>query len=153
MNIHENKYADRAAKKGTKLQKISLEKYVSLAFIKKKIKESSLNKWQTEYENSKKGKYYNQFKNTLKWKAFSKALKKQIWSAFIQLKLGHGYFRFYLIRFLNYSLNRYFICSTKKNLKYLILHCKNTKYAREELKKEFNIKEFSLKNLFNIKTG
>ena len=35
MNIHGNEYADRAAKKGTKLQKISLEKYVSLAFIKR----------------------------------------------------------------------------------------------------------------------
>ena len=44
MNIHGNEYADEAAKKRIKLQKISLEKYVSLAFIKKKIKESSLNK-------------------------------------------------------------------------------------------------------------
>ena len=43
MNIHGNEYADEAAKKRTKLQKISLEKYVSLAFIKRKIKESSLN--------------------------------------------------------------------------------------------------------------
>ena len=76
MNIHGNEYADRAAKKGTELQKISLEKYVSLAFIKKKIKKSSLNKWQTKYENLKKDKYYNQFKNASKWKAFLKALKK-----------------------------------------------------------------------------
>ena len=44
MNIHGNEYVDKAAKKKIKLQKISLEKYVSLAFIKKKIKESSLNK-------------------------------------------------------------------------------------------------------------
>src|SRR5437016_12503590 len=103
---------------------------MSLAFIKRKIKESSLDKWQTEYENSKKGKYYNQFENIPKWKAFPKALKKQIWSAFIQLKLGHGYFRFYLIRFLDYSLDRCFTCGTKENPEYLILHCKNIKYAR-----------------------
>ena len=44
INIHENEYTDIAAKKKTKLRKISLEKYVSLAFIKRKIKESSLNK-------------------------------------------------------------------------------------------------------------
>jgi hypothetical protein len=153
MNIQGNEYADKAAKKGIELQKISLEKYVSLAFIKRKIKESSLNEWQTEYENLEKGRYYNQFKNTPKWKAFPKALKKQIWSAFIQLKLGHGYFRSYLVRFLDYSSNRCFTCGTKKNPEHLILHCKNTKYAREELKKKFNIKEFSLKNLFNTKTG
>ena len=59
MNIHGNEYADKAAKKGTELQKISLEKYVSLVFIKKKIKESSLNKWQIKYEKLKKDKYYN----------------------------------------------------------------------------------------------
>ena len=71
----------------------------------------------------------------------------------MQLKLGHGYFRFYLVRFLNYSLNRCFTCGIKKSLKHLIFHCKNTKYVRDELKKEFNIKELSLKNLFNIKIG
>ena len=64
--------------------------------------------------------------------------------------MNHEYFRFYLIKFLNYSSNKCFICDIKENPKYLILYCKNTKYARKELKKEFNIKEFSLKNLFNI---
>ena len=59
MNIHGNEYVDKAAKKETKLQKISLEKYVSLIFIKKKIKESSLNKWQIKYEKLKKSKHYN----------------------------------------------------------------------------------------------
>jgi len=83
MNIHENKYADEAAKKKTKLQKISLEKYVSLAFIKRKIKESSLNEWQIEYEKLKKDRYYNQFESISKWKAFSKTLKKQTWSAYM----------------------------------------------------------------------
>ena len=78
MNIYGNKYANKAAKKKIKLQKISFEKYVFLVFIKRKIKKSSLNEWQTEYENSEKGRYYNQFENTPKWKAFPKALKKQI---------------------------------------------------------------------------
>ena len=151
MNIHGNKYANEIAKKKTKLQKISLEKYVSLIFIKKKIKKSSLNEWQIEYEKSKKGRYYNQFEDIPKWKAFPKALKKQTWSAFMQLKLGHGYFRFYLVRLSNCSSNRCFICGTKESLKHLILHYKNTKYIREGLKKEFDIKEFSLKNLFNTK--
>ena len=45
MNIHGNEYIDEVIKGGTKLQKISLKKYVSLVFIKRKIKESSLNEW------------------------------------------------------------------------------------------------------------
>src|SRR5204863_1492138 len=134
MSIYGNEYADEAAKKETKLQKISLKKYVSLAFIKRKIKESFLNEWQIEYEKLKKGRYYNQFESISKWKAFSKTLKKQTWSVYMQLKLGHEYFRSYLVRFSSYSSNRCFTCDIKEDSDHLILHCKNTKYIREELK-------------------
>ena len=69
----------------------------------------------------------------------------------MQLKLDHEYFKFYLIRLSEYTTNRYLICNTKKNSEHLILYCKATQSVREELKQEFDIKEFSLKNLFNIK--
>jgi len=42
MNIKDNELADQAAKKRTELQKISTEKYISLSFIKRKIKELAL---------------------------------------------------------------------------------------------------------------
>jgi hypothetical protein len=42
MNILENKLADKAAKKATELAVSISESYVSLAFIKRKIKESAL---------------------------------------------------------------------------------------------------------------
>ena len=71
----------------------------------------------------------------------------------MQLKLDHGYFRSYLVRFSSYSSNRCFTCGTKEDPEHLILHCKNTKYIREGLKKKFDIKKFSLKNLFNTKIG
>ena len=74
-------------------------------------------------------------------------------SAFMQLKLGHGYFKFQLVRLSNCSSNRCFTCGIKEDPEHLILHCKNTKQIREELRKEFDIKEFSLKNLFNTKIG
>jgi len=69
----------------------------------------------------------------------------------MQLKLGHEYFKSYLIRLSEYTTNRCFICDTKENSEHLILHCKATQAVREELKQEFDIKEFSLKNLFNTK--
>ena len=43
MNIMGNELADKAAKKGTEIQKASSESYISIAFIKRKIKESALN--------------------------------------------------------------------------------------------------------------
>ena len=42
MNIKENDLADKAAKKETKLQYTTPESYISLAFIKRKIREKSL---------------------------------------------------------------------------------------------------------------
>jgi len=152
MNIMSNELADKAAKKGTKLQQ-SAEKYISLSYIKRKIKESALIEWQEEYAKSNKGKFYSQFESSPRWKAYKKTVKKKIWSAFIQLKMGHGYFKSYLVRLPNYTTNKCFVCDTKENSEHLILHCKATRAIREELKQEFNIKEFSLKNLFNIKSG
>ena len=69
----------------------------------------------------------------------------------MQLKISHDYFKSYLIRLSEYSTNKCIFCNTKKNSEHLILHCKITCAAREELKQEFDIKKFSLKNLFNIK--
>src|SRR2546430_2447401 len=71
----------------------------------------------------------------------------------MQLKLDHEYFKSYLIRLPEYTTNRCIICGTKENLEHLILHCKATQVIREELKQEFDIKKFSLKNLFNTKIG
>ena len=42
MNIKGNELIDKAAKKETELQYIFLESYISLAFIKRKIKETGL---------------------------------------------------------------------------------------------------------------
>jgi hypothetical protein len=153
MNIKGNELADQAAKKGTELQKASTEKYVSLSFIKRKIKESALIEWQEEYAKTNKGRFYSQFQCFPRWNAYKKTVKKKIWSAFMQLKLGHGYFKSYLVRLPEYTTNRCFICGTKENPEHLILHCKATQFVREELKQEFDIKEFSLKNLFNTKHG
>jgi len=83
MNIKGNELADQAAKKGTELQKISTEKYISLSFIKRKIKESALLEWQEEYAKINKGKFYSQFQYLPRWNAYKKIVKKKIWSAFI----------------------------------------------------------------------
>ena len=125
MNILSNEKADQAAKKGTELQK-TYSKYASLSYIKKRIKESVLLKQQQEYANINKGKFYSQFECFPRWRTYKKTVKKKIWSAFIQLKLGHGYFKSYLVRLPDYTTNKYFICDIKKNSKYLILYYKVT---------------------------
>ena len=70
----------------------------------------------------------------------------------MQLKMSHGYFKSYLVRLPDYSTDRCFVCGTRENSEHLILHCKATRAVREELKQEFDIKEFSLKNFFSTNT-
>jgi ribonuclease HI len=45
MNIRGNELADKAAKKETELQHTTPESYISLAFIKRKIRETGLTNW------------------------------------------------------------------------------------------------------------
>ena len=83
MNIRGNELADKAAKKGTKLQYVTPESYISMAFIKRKIKETGLTDWNEIWSNSKlKDKHYTQFKCKLKWKQSTRIVKKQIFSSY-----------------------------------------------------------------------
>jgi hypothetical protein len=43
MNIKRNELADKAAKKETKLQRIAIESYISIAYIKRKSQRISSN--------------------------------------------------------------------------------------------------------------
>src|SRR5438552_806337 len=154
MNIKGNELADKAAKKGTKLQRIAAESYISLAFIKKKVKESALTEWHKTWQDSKKkGKHYNQFECKPKWKIKEKTIKKQIWSTYIQLKLGHGYFKSYLNRLSNYNSELCQFCNTKENPEHLLLHCERYSQIRRKIKQEKQLNQISLKILFSSKSG
>src|SRR6266536_3723273 len=152
MNIKGNELADRAAKKGTKLQRTAIEKYISIAYIKRKIKESALIDWINIWQASKaKGKHYSQYECRPKWKTKAKILKKQIWSTYIQLKLGHGYFKSYLNRLPNYDSNICQFCNTKENPEHLLLHCRRYSQIRSRIKQEKQLNQLCLKILFGTK--
>ena len=134
MNITGNELADQTAKKRAELQQINIENIVSLSFIKRKIRESALLKWQEEYVKTKKGKFYSQFDSFLRWKIYKKTVKKKVWSAFMQLKLNHDYFKSYLVRLSDYTTDRCYVCSTREDSEHLILHCKVTQSIKRRIK-------------------
>ena len=154
MNIKENELADKAAKKGTELQHVTPESYISLAFIKRKIRETGLVDWNNIWLDSiSKGKHYSQFECKPKWKQSVKIVKKQVFSSLFQLKSGHGYFKSYLNRALNTYPDICFICNTKENPEYLILNCKRYSSIRNKIKIEKQLSQLSLKILFSSKKG
>jgi ribonuclease HI len=125
MNIRGNELADKAAKKGTELQYITSESYISLAFIKRKIRETGLTNWNNIWTDSEtKGKHYKQFKYKPKWKQSVKVVRKQVFSSYFQLKSGHGYFKSYLNRAPDAFPDICLDCNTKENPEHLILNCK-----------------------------
>ena len=64
MNIKRNELADKAAKKETKLQRTAIESYISIVYIKRKIKESALIDWTSIWQASKvKEKQYSYYEN------------------------------------------------------------------------------------------
>ena len=139
-------------KKGTELQYTSPESYISLAFIKRKIRETGLIDWNNIWLESKsKGKHYKQFECKPNWKSSDKIVKKQIFSSFFQLKIGHGYFKSYLNRASDSYPNVCFIYNIKENPEHLLLHCKRYSSIRNKLKKKKQLNQLSLKILFSLK--
>src|SRR5437762_2473120 len=154
MNIRGNELADKAAKKGTELQYVNPESYISMAFIKRKIKETGLIDWNEIWLNSKsKGKHYTQFECKPKWKQSTRIVKKQIFLSYFQLKSGHGYFKSYLNKASNSYPDICFIYNIKENPEYLLLYCKRYSSIKSRIKAEKQLNQLSLKILFSLKQG
>ena len=154
INIRGNDLADKAAKKETELQYITPESYISLAFIKRKIREKGLITWNNIwFESKSKGKHYNQFECKPKWKQSASIVRKQVFSSYFQLKTGHGYFKSYLNRASDAYPDICFICNTKESPEHLLLNCKRYSSIRNKIKIEKQLNQLSLKILFGSKQG
>lgn len=113
MNIQENELADKAAKLEINELIIQSDKIVSIAYLKRKVKESCYEKWIDLFNKSRSASnnYYAQFENKSKWKANSMKIQKKWFSTYIQLKTGHEYFRLYLSKKLDeYESNLCYNC-------------------------------------------
>jgi hypothetical protein len=59
----------------------------------------------------------------------------------MQLKLGHGYFKSYLVRLSGYDTDQCLVYKTKQSPKHLILNCKTYKEKRETMRKSAGFKK------------
>ena len=142
INIYRNDQADKAAKRETKIQSSSSEAVTSLSYLKKKIKKKSLLKWNREWANTRnRGRFYSKLGCGPRWKALSKIERKQTWSTYIQLKLGHGYFKSYLVRLPGYDTDQCLVCKTKQSPEHLILSCKAYKEERKIIRETADFKK------------
>ena len=153
MGIEGNEEADKAAKSGTLKPCSVSDACVSLSFVKRKIKENCLLNWQRIWETQKVGKHYIQFDTVPKWRPSSLRLPKQLWSTITQLKLGVGYFRYYLNRLPDYSSADCPFCETTETPEHLLLHCSEWTQYRKELKQKLGLQQVNMKFLFQTQSG
>ncbi|MCO8751554.1 hypothetical protein KLO70_19365, partial [Clostridioides difficile] len=152
MNIYGNEIADKAAKKATELE-ICFQKIVSWSFIKRKIRESCLQKWQDIWFLQRKSIHYSRFETKPKWKTCSIKCKKKLFATIMQLKLGHGYFKSYLTRFRDDLNDLCSNCQLYENPEHLLLLCTKYTELRLRLREKFELEQLNLKLLFNTKAG
>jgi hypothetical protein len=121
--------------------------YTSFTHIKRILKNSSLCEWQEIWQKMQKERHYLQNFALMakpKWKpAKMEPIPKRLFSAMIQLKVGHGFFKSYLVRLPDYPHNRCFIdCDLIQSPEHLLLICKHYREERIEFKKSIGNENF-----------
>ena len=124
---------------------------MSFKYLNKRIEKDKLEKWNSMWQNNiKKSKYYklhNSNSQPTFFQNFSNN-EKLIFSTFLQMKIRHDFFKFYLYRLFTYKSNR---CDENCNeiqiFEHLLLDCYHYFNAQKQLKKNIKI-SVSLRTLF-----
>ena len=135
-NIPGNRIADTLAKKGANSISNS-ENLISLYYIKRRLNQSIKEKWINDWNKNKKGRHYLQFQPKIALKASKAYTDRRTWTAYIQLKLGHGYFRSYLSRLPQYETDKCTgHCNGIQSPSHLFFSCYHYRKEQRELKRQ-----------------
>ena len=161
-----NELADKLAKKGLEAKLIG-PAYVSLSYLRRKIREYCLNSWRKCWEQEGEreamglkarglGTHYRQVvRDGLRF-AYKPNLSmspRAVQSAYIQLKLGIGFLKAYQKARGNIRTDKC-TCGCKHTTTHLLLHCKRFEKERSGMVKALNLGQLlSLQILFDTTTG
>ena len=126
-----NEIADKCAKDATGLPGRCPDSFTSLSYIKRQIQKMSLREWQQIWTTTAKGQEYrNTAQRQRDWGPSWKPTKlitgsdQTTASTIHQLRLGHGYFRSFLIRLPSYDSTQCQCSERVQNVKHLLLGCR-----------------------------
>src|SRR5262249_10183674 len=126
---------DQLAKKGANTPMPNPSIKVSLTNIGKRINKSIIDEWQGDWDrNTAKGRHYSHTRPRIARKTTKSVIDRRTWTAYIQLKLGHGYFRSYLYRIAKMDTPRCVgRCQGIQNPIHLYLSCQHYKDEQKQL--------------------
>ncbi len=140
--------------------KTDIEYKLEIKWAKKQIDKEAKEQWLIAWNDStKKGNQYQ--KHTARVNLSYRPLKKLrkidrlTFSTFIQLKMGHGYFKSYLHRLSEDNSNKcYGICKARQTPEHLLLNCKHYRAEQLQLKAKAQFKNTNtILTLFITKIG
>jgi ribonuclease HI len=138
IGIEGNEKADKKAKLIASLPtEKPLPGKLPIRVIEQNIKNSVLLQWENKWKKCKsKGRHYTQFETKPNWKPNKITTTKKLWATYIQLKLGHGYFKSYLQRLSDYEANCSKSCRAIQTPSHLLFNCKIQEVERSQFKKD-----------------
>jgi len=156
-NIFGNEMADRLAKAGLG-RKPSTAPFTSLSFLKRRVRENTIQDWQTLWmsDNKRHGKHYNKVcggKIPFSLSSPTEKYPKRTQAAFFQLKFGKGFFKSHSHVIGKSTSSKCFgNCNVKQTPQHLVLACQTYRKERKEMEKELK-SQLSLTKLFCTKRG
>ena len=133
-----NKIADRCAREAIAHQQRSRQSFTSVAFIWRQIQYAGLREWQNIWQACSSGAVYSTTAQGIllwgpTWKPTKLPKTNQMTASTIhQLRLGHGYFRSFLIHLPNYDSSRCHCSEPVPTPKHLLLGCPLYREEREK---------------------
>ena len=156
-----NEKADQLAKiAAQELPVTGNTKATTISFVKKQICKEAEVQWLNAWNSStKKGNQYRKHISEVNMR--QKPLKKLrkidrlTFSTFIQLKMGHGYFKSYLQRLSEDNSNKcYGICKARQTPEHLLLNCRHYRAEQIKLREKAQLKNTDIiMTLFITKIG
>jgi len=142
------------------LSGIGNTKATNISFVKKQICKEAELQWLNAWKSStKKGNQYRKHISdvNLSQKPIKELRKidRLTFSTFIQLKMGHGYFKSYLHRVSEDNSKKcYGICNASQTSEHLLLNCKHYRPEQIKLKEKAQLKNTdTILTLFVTKIG
>jgi hypothetical protein len=151
--VRGNEVADELARKGASSTTLNSARCVSIAHLKRRVKELCLEEWTLAWSSANRGRAYSNLhqRPTLEMRPHLKMANRLLVCTITQLRLGHGYFGSYLKRITAFATDQCQCGARSQTPHHLLLECPDYGASRRDMKRA--VRPFTLKSLLGTKTG
>ena len=138
VNVKGNERADQLAKEGTQKQRQERDSRVSITYLRRKMREETMETWKRRWPNLRTGRSYEGQPGSNLHPLLRNHKSRRTVSTLIQMRTGHGYNRAYLSRIPSTQITtpRCPCGYRSQTPKHLLLYCKLYKHQRKVMQND-----------------